>query len=76
MVPHRPTQLADDDDDDVTAFCYCVVLVFTGLGHVVPELGVKEEKTFPKTCFSMVLPEVEEYMKQCGGKIPVQLFCS
>ncbi|XP_076450660.1 isochorismatase domain-containing protein 2-like [Babylonia areolata] len=37
-----------------------------GLGHTVPELGVKDEKIFPKTCFSMVLPEVEEYLKQMG----------
>ncbi|KAK7099092.1 isochorismatase domain-containing protein 2-like [Littorina saxatilis] len=37
-----------------------------GLGHVVPELGVKEEKIFPKTCFTMLLPEVEEYMKKSG----------
>ena len=47
----------------------CVVGLYTGLGHVVPELGVKEEKVFAKTCFSMLLPEVEEYMKQCGGEI-------
>ncbi|KAL8614295.1 Isochorismatase domain-containing protein 2, mitochondrial [Nucella lapillus] len=37
-----------------------------GLGHTVPELGVKDEKIFPKTSFSMALPEVEEYLKQCG----------
>ena len=55
---------------------YCTVLVYTGLGHVVPELGVKEEKIFPKTCFSMVLPEVEEYMKQYGGEMRVQLYAA
>ncbi|KAK7488790.1 hypothetical protein BaRGS_00019925 [Batillaria attramentaria] len=35
-----------------------------GLGHTVPELGVKDEQVFPKTCFSMLLPEVESFLKE------------
>ncbi|PVD33768.1 hypothetical protein C0Q70_05028 [Pomacea canaliculata] len=37
-----------------------------GLGHTVPELGVKDEKVFSKTRFSMLIPDVEKYLKQCG----------
>nr|XP_056719736.1 isochorismatase domain-containing protein 2 [Euleptes europaea] len=33
-----------------------------GLGPTVPELGAEELRKYPKTCFSMVIPEVEKEM--------------
>jgi len=40
-----------------------------GLGPTVPELGdISHAKKFEKTCFSMVLPEVEEELKASGRK--------
>ena len=40
-----------------------------GLGPTVPELGdISHAKKFEKTCFSMVLPEVEEELKANGRK--------
>ncbi|XP_071104915.1 isochorismatase domain-containing protein 2-like [Haliotis cracherodii] len=35
-----------------------------GLGPTVPELDVTQHKVFPKTCFSMLIPEVEEHIKK------------
>ncbi|XP_046360652.2 isochorismatase domain-containing protein 2-like isoform X1 [Haliotis rufescens] len=35
-----------------------------GLGPTVPELDVSQHKVFPKTCFSMLIPEVEEHIKK------------
>lgn len=42
-----------------------------GLGNTVPELDISHAvKVFPKTKFSMVLPEVETEMKNlCGGDV-------
>uniref|UniRef100_A0A4X2JXL3 Isochorismatase domain containing 2 n=1 Tax=Vombatus ursinus TaxID=29139 RepID=A0A4X2JXL3_VOMUR len=34
----------------------------TGLGPTVPELGAQDIRAVPKTCFSMVVPEVERLM--------------
>ncbi|XP_042333397.1 isochorismatase domain-containing protein 2 [Sceloporus undulatus] len=33
-----------------------------GLGPTVPELGAEELPKYPKTCFSMIIPEVEKEM--------------
>ena len=48
-----------------------IPIIFTeqypkGLGHTVPELGLSEAsiKAYPKTCFSMVIPEL---MKELRG---------
>ncbi|XP_067655459.1 isochorismatase domain-containing protein 2-like [Haliotis asinina] len=35
-----------------------------GLGPTVSELDVSQHKVFPKTCFSMLIPEVEEHIKK------------
>jgi len=41
--------------------------MFTGLGPTVSELDVSKCPVFPKKKFSMMLPEVEEYLKQYPG---------
>ena len=43
-----------------------------GLGSTVPELGLAEAnvKAYPKTCFSMVLPELMAALKgKCLGDL-------
>lgn len=42
--------------------------MLTGLGPTVPELDVSQHKVFPKTCFSMLIPEVEEHIKKMRGR--------
>ena len=52
-----------------TILCLLIYVLYSykGLGPTVPELGdVSHAKKFDKTCFSMVLPEVEEELKSSG----------
>ncbi|XP_068953383.1 isochorismatase domain-containing protein 2 isoform X2 [Petaurus breviceps papuanus] len=44
-----------------------------GLGPTVPELGAQGIRAVPKTCFSMVVPEVEQLMKARPGLLSVLL---
>ncbi|KAL5017701.1 hypothetical protein ScPMuIL_005216 [Solemya velum] len=44
-----------------------------GLGPTVPELDVSDLKVFPKTQFSMIIPEVEEYMHKLSDTKSVVL---
>lgn len=41
---------------------------FKGLGHTVSELDVSQLKVFPKTHFSMLIPEVVDHIKTLKGK--------
>ncbi|KAL4225747.1 Isochorismatase domain-containing protein 2 [Mactra antiquata] len=41
-----------------------------GLGPTVSELDVSKCPVFPKMKFSMMIPEVEEHMKQFPGQSP------
>ncbi|XP_077169864.1 isochorismatase domain-containing protein 2 [Paroedura picta] len=38
-----------------------------GLGPTVPELGAEELRKYPKTCFTMLIPEVEKEMAAIPG---------
>jgi len=48
-----------------------------GLGPTVPERGIQEYniKPFPKTLFSMVLPEVEESLKKQNPDVNTIILC-
>ena len=39
----------------------------SGLGHTVTELDVSQVPVFPKTQFSMLIPEVENHLKKLTG---------
>ncbi|XP_070565045.1 isochorismatase domain-containing protein 2-like [Ptychodera flava] len=39
-----------------------------GLGPTVPELNVEGSKIVSKTCFTMMVPEIEEHVKNLGVK--------
>lgn len=43
-------------------------LFLAGLGPTVTELDVSQLKVFPKTRFSMLVPEVKEHLKKLGSK--------
>lgn len=47
---------------------------YAGLGNTVKEIDVSDAKVFSKTVFSMVIPEVEEVMKQDVNRKSVVLF--
>ncbi|KAK3798380.1 hypothetical protein RRG08_063390 [Elysia crispata] len=48
-----------------------------GLGNTVPEVNISNAvQVFPKTKFSMLIPEVEEKMKSlCGGEVNHVILC-
>jgi len=45
-----------------------------GLGNTVSEIDVSSARVFPKTVFSMAIPEVEEVLKQDANRKSVVLF--
>ena len=50
------------------------ILLHTGLGNTVSEIDVSSARVFPKTVFSMAIPEVEEVLKQDANRKSVVLF--
>ena len=52
----------------------CFLLHYAGLGNTVKEIDVSDAKVFPKTVFSMVIPEVEELLVQQASRKSVVLF--
>ena len=64
---------------------YFSTAILTGLGPTVSELGdIGHAKKFEKTCFSMILPQVEEELKKnqtksvvlCGIETQACIFVS
>ena len=47
---------------------------YAGLGNTVKEIDISDAKVFSKTVFSMVIPEVEEVIKQDSNRKSVVLF--
>lgn len=47
---------------------------YAGLGNTVKEIDVTNAKVFSKTVFSMVIPEVDELIKQDVNRKSVVLF--
>ena len=45
-----------------------------GLGNTVADIDVSSARVFPKTLFSMIIPEVEETMKKEENRKSVVLF--
>lgn len=46
-----------------------ISLCISGLGHTVSELDVSQLKVFPKTHFSMLVPEVVDHIKTLKGEL-------
>ena len=52
----------------------CGVCSTAGLGNTVSEIDVSSARVFPKTLFSMVIPEVEEVIATEPDRKSVVLF--
>ena len=56
--------------------CDIVIVLcrYVGLGNTVKEIDITDAKVFSKTVFSMVIPEVDELIKQDVNRKSVVLF--
>ena len=50
-----------------------VIIILPGLGNTVKDIDISKAKVFPKTKFSMVIPEVEEILAE-GNRKSVVIF--